>query len=140
MPGTSRSGGSRELHTDRTEADGGPRQPEGLTAAAKDKWVEVLGQLPAESLRRIDAHQLRLLCELLGQADALAQAIDDDRGNAQARRLFLATVDRVAKLSASFGLSPLDRQRAKLELAPAKDPEQVAFDKWLAKGKGKLGA
>lgn len=135
MPGTSRSGGSRELHTDRTKADGGPKQPEGLTAAAKNKWVEVLSQLPTESLRRIDTHQLRLLSELLAQADALAQAIDDDQCNAQARRLFLATVDRVAKLSASFGLSPLDRQRAKLELAPVKDAEEVAFEKWLARGK-----
>lgn len=135
MPGTpTRSGGNRDLYVDTTRNDGPPQEPAGLSTEASNKWQELLGQLPTEALRQIDVHQLRLLCELLAQSDGLAQSIATDPANDKARRLFLATCDRVAKLSASFGLSPLDRKRSKLEPEPAVDD---GFDAWLAKGPGK---
>lgn len=121
MPGTTRSGGDRSLSTDKTPNDGPPIKPDNMTARAQNKWGELLDQIPTGLLRQIDVHQLRLLSELLAQSDALAERIDDAPSDDKARRLYLATIDRVARLSGMFGLSPNDRKRSQLEPAPEDD-------------------
>jgi hypothetical protein len=121
MPGTTRSGGDRSLSTDKTPNDGPPIKPDNMTARAQDKWGELLEQIPTCLLRQIDVHQLRLLAELLAQSDALAERIEDAPSDDKATRLYLATIDRVARLSGMFGLSPNDRKRSQLEPAPEDD-------------------
>ena len=92
MAGTaSRSGGNRQVGADKTPDDGPPEMPSGLSAQAKDKWRELLEQLPAGVLRKIDPHQLRLLSELLAQSDCLAEVVAIDPANEKPRRAFKPT-------------------------------------------------
>jgi phage terminase small subunit len=120
MAGTNgRSGGDRKSEgADRTKPDGGPLKPS-LSASVGKKWDELIEQLPAGSLRKIDAHELRILSELLAMADSLAESCRRDPSDLPTVRAFVNVSTQIHRLSASFGLNPGDRKR--LALAP---PEQ----------------
>ena len=116
-----RSGGDRwNESVDRTADDGGPRKPD-LPDSVGRKWDELVEQLPAGSLRKIDCHELKILAELLAMTDSLAEACRRDPNNHRAARVYLNTVGQVHRLSASFGLNPGDRKR--LAIAPVKEDE-----------------
>lgn len=122
MTGTSgRSGGSRVVSVDRTLADGLPELPMGQSNAFNSKWSEVLSQLPKDALRKIDVHQLAILCHLLNHAEQLAALLESDPSDHKARRLFLQTGQSVNRLSAQFGLSIADRSRLNIEPQREKD-------------------
>lgn len=116
-----RCGGDRLSEgVDRTADDGGPKKPS-LPDAVGKKWDDLIEQLPAGSLRRIDAHELRILAELLSMSDSLAEACRLDPSDHRAGRLYLNVVGQVHRLSASFGLNPGDRKR--LAIVPVLDSE-----------------
>lgn len=123
MTGTSRSGGNRRLSLDATEANGVPDCPKSFSNEQKAKWREVMCQLPGLLLRKIDVHQLGNLCRLLVLADVYGKAAASDM---KAVRMLIQVVDRVHKLSASFGLTPADRRRMEMPLETEDE-----FDSWL---------
>ncbi len=114
MAGTARSGGNRTNGNDKTPQDGGPRKPD-LPQAVAAKWDELLPQLAQHALRQVDVHELKLLAEVLVMADNLAAAMLADPADHRTGRLYLNTLDRVHRLSASFGLNPADRMRLQLK-------------------------
>lgn len=122
-----RSGGDRSLGEDSSIEDGLPKKPK-LSAKVSKKWDQLLEQLPQKALRKIDAHELKLLAELLAHSDSLAEVIRKDPGDHASGRLFLNYCDRIHRLSASFGLNPGDRKRLSLAVqAEEDDPFQI----WL---------
>lgn len=135
MPGTvGRSGGDRRLFADTTPQDGLPDEPAGLCEAARQKWQQLLQEIPAEHLRKVDQHLLKQLAVLLTEADRLNERVNADPMDDRGRRLYLQTCDRISRFSASFGLTPLDRRRARIEAEPvSNDGEQFAA--WLNKSR-----
>ncbi len=133
IPG--RSGGDRwNEGVDRTAGDGGPLKPN-LPDAVGRKWDELVSQLPAGSLRKIDGHELRILSELLTMADSLAESCRLDPSDYKAARLFINVTTQVHRLSAGFGLNPSDRKR--LAIAPMVDEEDgfaAMLKRRMAKG------
>lgn len=122
-----RSGGNHGNNgSEMTADDGGPLKP-ALPAAVGAKWDELIGQLPAGSLRRIDVHELRILAELLTMSDGLAEACRRDPSDHKTARVFLNTIGQVHRLSAAFGLNPGDRKR--LAIGPV-TAEPDAFEQW----------
>lgn len=135
MPGTiGRSGGDRRLFADSTQQDGLPEEPAGLCEAARRKWQQLLQEIPAEHLRKVDQHLLKQLAVLLTEADRLNERITADPMDDRGRRLYLQTCDRISRFSASFGLTPLDRRRARIENEPVSNDEQQ-FAAWLKKSR-----
>ncbi len=133
IPG--RSGGDRwNEGVDRTVDDDGPLKPS-LPDAVGKKWDELMEQLPAGSLRKIDGHELKILSELLAMSDGLAESCRLDPSDHRAARVYLNTVAQVHRLSASFGMNPGDRKR--LAIAPAVDEEDgfaAMLKRRMAKG------
>jgi hypothetical protein len=123
------SGGDRSIGNDLTKADGAPQKPSDIGAAA-DAWDELLACIDPVMLRRVDGFQLRNLAELLHQSKGLAAAAMADPNDPKKTRSWLAVVDQIRKLSALFGLSPLDRCR--LKITP-QDSEPDEFQQWLAR-------
>jgi hypothetical protein len=121
------------MGVDHSEADGGPSKPE-LPEAVAAKWDQLVDQLPKNSLRRIDEHELKLLAELLVMADNLSKVTLADPGDHQSGRLFLNVTDRIHRLSASFGLNPGDRKK----LSIVEPVVESAFTDWLARAGGSL--
>ena len=77
MVGTvGRSGGDRRVGYDRSPEDHGPERPRGLPRAVAAKWNQLKDQLPANCLRRVDVHELKLLSELLAMADDIYQYLN----------------------------------------------------------------
>ncbi len=114
-----RSGGDRWNDVvDRTADDSGPLKPD-LPDAVGRKWDELVEQLPAGCLRKIDCHELKILSELLAMADGLTEVARRDPSDHKAARVFLNVVGQVHRLSASFGLNPGDRKR--FAIAPVSD-------------------
>lgn len=125
VPG--RSGGDRlGVGVDRTTDDGGPKKPP-LPDGVGKKWDELIEQLPAGSLRKIDCHELKILAELLAMADSLAEVARLDPGDHRTARVYLNVVAQVHRLSASFGLNPGDRKRLSLD---PENGEPDAFKVW----------
>jgi hypothetical protein len=125
MPGTNRSGGSRKLGHDRTEADGPPIRPSGMPDAWNLKWTELMEQLPQHVLRRVDGHKLKALVTLLCHEIELSRMLAADPTDDKSRRLYLQTVQAIHRESSLFGLSPADRKRLDME------PEVVDLaDEW----------
>jgi phage terminase small subunit len=124
-----RSGGNRrKTGVDRSRIDGQPSKPE-LSPAASKKWDALLSQLEPNLLRKIDSHQLKLLCELLAHGDALANIVATDPSDHKAGRMLVNVSQQVHRLSAVFGLSPFDR--ARIDVPETKEPS--AFDDWLSR-------
>ncbi|MBM3968054.1 MAG: hypothetical protein FJ308_23805 [Planctomycetes bacterium] len=131
MGGTSRSGGNRVLGIDSSEPDGLPSKPK-MPAKVGKKWDQLLSELPKPALRRIDQHELKILCELLVHSDSLAEVMRKDPLDHATGRLYLNVADRIHRLSAAFGLSPADRKRLALSTESEDDP----FQAWLADAMG----
>lgn len=127
-----RSGGNRAVGADQAEEDSGPIKPE-LPQAVSRKWDQLIAQLPMPALRRIDCHELKLLCELLVMADGLSKEALQNPADHKTGRLFLNTLDRIHKLSAVFGLNTGDRKR--LDLKTQEDAEDP-FKRWLEEMRG----
>ena len=123
IPG--RSGGNRkDTGAEMTAVDGGPRKPL-LPDAVGRKWDELVEQLPAGSLRKIDGHELRILAELLAMADGLSEACRLNPSDYKTARVYLNVVGQVHRLSASFGLNPGDRKR--LAIAPEQEESELSL-------------
>lgn len=113
IPG--RSGGNRkDTGAEKTANDGGPLKPL-MPDTVGRKWDQMVEQLPAGSLRKIDGHELRILAELLAMADGLSEACRLDPSDHKTARVYLNVVGQVHRLSASFGLNPADRKRLAIE-------------------------
>lgn len=116
MAGTSRSGGDRVANgTDTFPKDGLPSRPMAFTEAENEYWTLLLSQIPNELLRRVDAHQLRTLCECMALRDRLYVSVKRDPHDKLAFSHYIRTVQQIQKLSPVFGLGPLDRRRMKIE-------------------------
>lgn len=128
MVGTpGRSGGNRTPGVDAQPVDGLPQMPSGKSKRFQAIWKALMGQLYLPALRKVDTHQLTSLVEMLELRDAISTALADDFDPTYLR-LYDKYVTTIGRLSAQFGLSPIDRQRMKLE--PDKS-EQDDFEKWM---------
>ena len=140
MVGTfNRSGGDRVSQTgcDRSRTDGPPIAPDDMPDDVAGKWRRLMDELPLEVLRRIDGHELGLLAQTLALADRLAKQMVDDPSDHKAARLFLNALDRVHRLSASFGLNPGDRKR--LDLVQPHDESEDPMEAVLRRFQGGAG-
>ena len=124
MPGTYGRSGRQTLGADHSRDDGGPIEPENVSAAASVKWRELLTQLSVKELRKVDVHELRLLCELLALSDALAAAVVLDPTDLKSARLLIQTAAQIHKFSAVFGLNPHDRKRLNFEVEEHDDADE----------------
>jgi hypothetical protein len=131
MAGTaSRSGGDRSLRGDPTRPDGLPEAPNGRTEAFYSQWAFLLAHLPERCLRRIDAAQLAILAEHLVEFDELTQLIAKDPSDLKIRSLRMRIGAQISRLSAQFGLSPMDRQRLSVDLSEeTEDPFETLLDR-----------
>lgn len=128
MVGTpGRSGGDRFMQNiDPTSQDGGPIKPR-MTKSIGLIWDELIQQIPGDSLRRVDVHELKMLCELLYIKDKVSAAVIIDPTDTTLHRLLMSTIDRIHKLSAAYGLNPSDRRRLKqIDIK-----EHDAVDEWM---------
>ena len=124
----SRSGGDRKsIGVDSTPKDTGPKKPL-LPTEVSQKWDQLIEQLPAKSLRRIDGFELKLLSELLAMADQLAKVTHEDPADHRSAKLFLNVADRIHRMSAAFGLTPSDRKRLSFDVG---EEEPDAFTLWM---------
>jgi hypothetical protein len=126
MPGTSRSGGNRTTSDDNFPQDGLPSRPNDFTPELNQVWNSLLEQIPHELLRRVDGYQLGILCEFIIRERKLAAACRDDLTDDKLLRAHLQAAQHVAKLSAMYGLSPIDRRR--IRLLPTKVEDEI--DEW----------
>jgi hypothetical protein len=97
-----------------------------MPEAVAGKWEQLLPQLHQPSLRAVDVHELTTLCELLVCKERLSIAMLSDPLDTRIGNQYLKTVDRIHKLSASFGLNPADRKR----LDQQAEPQADALDEW----------
>ena len=88
-----------------------PKKPSGLSKPAGKKWDELIELLPDDYLSPIDGFELKILCNLLCQADGLTAKLDEDPGAESTHRLYLNVCKSIHQLSAVFGLNPADRER-----------------------------
>ena len=125
--GGSNSGGDRVANGEDTfPKDGLPSRPASFTKAENEYWTLLLSQLPNELLRRVDAHQLRSLCECMVMRDRyyqLLQAAPDDK---TIFSHWMRSTQQIQRLSPVFGLGPLDRRRMKV----AAEQEQDSVESW----------
>jgi len=128
MVGTAgRTGGDRFIDgVDPTKVDGGPVKPD-MPEALSRVWDELVPQLHQSSLRHIDVHEIKILCELLLMKSQLWQFVSVDPTDSKLNRQYINVVDRIHKLSAVFGLNPSDRRRLKQDVVEVAD----AADEWL---------
>ncbi len=124
MTGTRRSGGNRWLKHDRSENNGPPVKPMGMTDAWNAKWDELMKQLPQHELRKVDVHQLKSLVTLLLHEQELSAILAKDPFDDRKRRLYLQTVASIGRLSAMFGLSVADRKRLDVAPPPTDDDDE----------------
>ena len=129
MAGTpGRSGGNRNMGSDRTPFDGLPEPPSDRSEAFYRKWAAIVPDLPVQSLRRIDAVQVAILIEQLVEIDELTKHIEANPGDLKSRSLRLRVSQQVSRLSSQFGLSPADRNRLNFEQP---SDESDPFDDYL---------
>ncbi|MFN9434945.1 MAG: P27 family phage terminase small subunit [Planctomycetota bacterium] len=128
MPGAPNRTGHFATGTDRTQADGLPQMPPSITAAAAAKWNELLDQLPRPALRRVDSHQLRILCELLALVDVQTEAAAANPTDPKLSRMLLQTAQHIHRLSSCFGLTPADRARMSLPEDEGPDELQLFLE------------
>jgi hypothetical protein len=107
-----------------------PEAPIARTEAFYSQWRFLLDHLPERCLRRIDAAQLAILAEHLVEFDELTELIAADPANLKIRSLRMRIGAQVARLSAQFGLSPMDRQRLSVDLSEdEEDPFETLLDR-----------
>lgn len=137
MPGTqNRSGGDRRSRLpDCFPLDGPPNKPNDLSPQESILWDEILGCIPPEILRKNDAYQLAVLVRLIEREKTLSQALRDDPADLPTGRAHLQTVAAIGRLSAAFGLSPIDRRRIVIEAEPE---EESVFSELLSRMGGHL--
>jgi len=105
------SGGDRTVGVDGSPVDAGPIKPEALSGPVSEVWDDLVAQISPQVLRALDVHLLRSLAGLIAQQRNLEKVVMEDPKDARSARLMLSVTDQIRKLSALFGLSPLDRQR-----------------------------
>lgn len=115
MPGTSRSGGNRTSGEDNFPQTGLPSRPTDWRKDESEVWTHLINQIPHELLRAVDSYQLKILCELIVREKALAKLLRDDPTDLPVNRAHLQVAQQISKLSAMFGLSPIDRRRIRLQ-------------------------
>lgn len=128
MPATSRSGGNRTASDDNFPFDGVPSRPSPWGKEENEVWTTLLAQIPPELLRRSDAYQLKILCELIVRERKLAEQCRMDALDHKANRSHLQVSQHICRLSTMFGLSPIDRRRIRLQ--PQKPQDDA--DEWMA--------
>jgi len=118
MSSTTRNGGNRTSGQDNFPIDGLPSRPNDWgknEKAESTAWTHLLNQIPAELLRSNDTYQLRILCELIVRERKLAKMLRDDATDLPTNRAHLQVAQQISRLSAMYGLSPIDRRRIRLE-------------------------
>ena len=102
--------GRAAIVADATPHDGGPKKPRKLPRAVSQKWNELMKFIPSDCLRRIDVYQLKSLAEMLALQEVLAANALADPSPRNVQTLNSIN-DRIYKLSAAFGLTPIDRAK-----------------------------
>lgn len=112
--GGSHSGGDRVANgIDTFPRDGLPSRPSCFDRGENEYWTLLMRQIPNELLRRVDAHQLRTLCECLALRDKLLPVLKE-AATIPNLSSYLRVVQQIQRLSPLFGLAPLDRRRMKI--------------------------
>jgi len=129
MAGTKSSGRPSVKHQLEVKGDQGvPEMPEGLGPHALEMWNLAIESLP-HVIRRVDGPILRLACESYEKAVVLFAAGETKEAASMAKTF--------EALASKIGLHPSSRRVVR----PVDDEESKDgndFDKWLAKGRGKL--
>lgn len=130
MPGAiNRSGGGRPAESGLDAFPyHGPPEPHGdMSDAERKVWAMLLHEIPEEVLRKLDAFLLSTLCECIVTCRQLQARIRRDPTDSKITSTYLKYAAMVDKLSAKFGLSPVDRRRMRLE--PPEEPDDA--DAWM---------
>jgi phage terminase small subunit len=115
MASTTRNGGNRTSGQDNFPVDGMPSRPSDWGKEESAVWTKLMSQIPAELLRSNDAYQLKILCELIVREARLAKLLRDDATDLPTNRAHLQVAQQISRLSAMYGLSPIDRRRIRLQ-------------------------
>ena len=110
---------------DESYSDAGPTKPTDITPNVSVVWDQLRTQIHPSILQAADAHQLRILAELIVQSKALSKDALANPHVLGLTRLWLSVADHLCRLSALFGLSPGDRSRLKIDSSESRnDPSQ----------------
>jgi phage terminase small subunit len=127
MASTSRCGGNRTASDDNFPIDGLPSRPSDWGKAENEVWTKLMAQIPHELLRTADSYQLAILCDLIVRERKLAKLVRDDVADLPTNRAHLQVSQQISRLSAMFGLSPIDRRRIRLNpQSPTDEAEEWA--------------
>ena len=88
-----------------------PKKPRGMSKAAGKHWNALIKMLTKNDLAPVDVHELRILANLIVQAETLEAAIANDPTDLASGRLYLSVFKEIHRLSSVFGLNPADRNR-----------------------------
>lgn len=123
--GGARSGGDRVANgSDSFPQDGLPSRPMCFSKQENEYWNLLLDQIPNDLLRRVDAHQLRTLCECMAIRDELYEFVKDNPLEKTVFSHYMRTVQQIQRLSPVFGLGPIDRRRMKLEQQETEEEDE----------------
>lgn len=113
--GGARSGGDRVANGEDTfPKDGLPSRPANFDKEHNETWTLLMGQIPNDLLRRVDAIQLQSLCENMVSRNRYYKLVQDDPLDKTAFSHWMRCTQQIQRLSPIFGLGPLDRRRMKI--------------------------
>lgn len=125
MVATNRSGGDRVANgQDSFPQDGLPSRPMDLAKDEMEVWSQLIDQIPNDLLRRVDAHNLKTICELICLKDRLGKSMKSDPEDMRYVAKYLSACQQINRLSGQYGLSPIDRRRMKLEPQEAEEQDE----------------
>lgn len=122
--GGTRSGGDRVANGEDTfPRDGLPSRPTHFDKDHNEVWTMLMGQIPNELLRRVDATLLQSLCENIVSRNAYYKLLLADRLDKTVFSHWMRSTQQIQRLSPVFGLGPIDRRRMKL--APQEEEDDA---------------
>lgn len=107
-------GDRHQNRTDTKIATGSPVKPNGLGVHAAKLWDCMVGSLNPEILAEVDQAPLIRICHLWQTWMECAAIIDAGDYDDKALRRYIQVGDQFDKLTARFGMSPVDRCKLKL--------------------------
>lgn len=130
MAGTAGRSGGRNKNTLIPAGDGSPLSPRALSprAAALFSWLvdKLKADDPDSTWSRVDGVLIASLSELMETQERVASQLADSPGDLGLMRVRVQVAAQIARMSATIGLTPIDRARLPQAIPASK--ETNAFD------------